>query len=179
MHIGERMRDMMVSEAVVSGTDKVRGFSKFFILSAGIILAITGIAKVWSGLGTAKLLAVADPVTGIPFGRLMLTVGVAELVIAIVCFCTKRNKLALNLITWLATNFLFYRVGLWWIGWRGACSCLGNLTDALHVSPQSGDNAMKIILGYLLLGSYFALFFLGNNSTRDIHKTKALPNHEL
>ena len=51
-----------------------RSFSRKFILSAGVILLITGVAKVWSGLGTAKVLAVADPITGITFGRLMLII---------------------------------------------------------------------------------------------------------
>jgi hypothetical protein len=37
---------------------------------------------------------------------------------------------------------------------------LGNLTDALHISPQTGDIAMKIILAYLLIGSYATLFWL-------------------
>jgi hypothetical protein len=37
---------------------------------------------------------------------------------------------------------------------------MGNLTDALHISPQVADTAIKIILVYLLLGSYAALFWL-------------------
>src|ERR1022692_729687 len=39
------------------------------------------------------------------------------------------------------------------------CACLGNLTDALHISPQTAETAMKIILGYLPLGSYCRLFW--------------------
>jgi hypothetical protein len=37
---------------------------------------------------------------------------------------------------------------------------MGNLTDALHIPPQTADTAMKIILAYLLLGSYGTLFWL-------------------
>jgi hypothetical protein len=40
------------------------------------------------------------------------------------------------------------------------CPCLGNLTDALHITPQTADTAMKIILTYLLIGSYASLFWL-------------------
>jgi cbb3-type cytochrome oxidase subunit 3 len=32
--------------------------------------------------------------------------------------------------------------------------------DALHIPPQTADTAMKIILAYLLLGSYAMLFWL-------------------
>jgi hypothetical protein len=40
------------------------------------------------------------------------------------------------------------------------CPCLGNLTDALHISPQTDNPLVKIILGYLLIGSYTTLFWL-------------------
>ena len=141
-------------------------FSRNFILSAGAILALTGAAKVWSTFGTAKLLAVADPIVGITFGHLMLVVGMAEIVIALVCFFSKSQKLALGLVAWLATNLLVYRIGLWWVGYHKPCSCLGNLTDALHISPETADTAMKIILGYLLLGSYGTLFWVWNDQRR-------------
>jgi hypothetical protein len=38
--------------------------------------------------------------------------------------------------------------------------CLGNLTYALNISPQKADTAMKIILAYLLIGSYASLSWL-------------------
>ena len=157
--------------AVVEIGRRARGlFSRKFILSAGAILALTGAAKLWSGLGTAKVLAVADPIIGIQFGHLMLVVGITEIVVALICFFSKSHKLALGLVAWLATNFLVYRLGLWWVGYHKPCSCLGNLTDALHISPQIADTAMKIILGYLLLGSYLALFSLLKNSTLAAHQ---------
>ena len=73
-------------------------FQRNFILSAGAILAVTGAAKVWSGLGTAKVLGAADPIVGIQFGHLMLVVGITEIVVALLCFFTKRHKLALGLV---------------------------------------------------------------------------------
>ncbi len=164
-----------MSEPIEPAVVKIEGrakssFSRNFILSASAILAVTGIAKVWSALGSAKLLAVADPVIGITFGHLMLVVGMAEIVLALVCFFSKSPKVALGLVAWLTTNFLVYRLGLWWVGYHKPCSCLGNLTDALHISPQIADTAMKIILGYLLLGSYLALFSLLKNSTLAAHQ---------
>jgi hypothetical protein len=130
-----------------------------FILGAGVILVITGIAKVWSALGSSKYLAVIDPIFGVSFGQLFLVVGTAEIVIALVCFFSKRQTRALLLVAWLSTGFALYRLGLWWLGWKKPCSCLGNLTDALHISPQVADNIMKVLLAYLLIGSYGLLIW--------------------
>jgi hypothetical protein len=63
-------------------------------------------------------------------------------------------------LAWLSTSFLIYRFGLVWAGYHKPCPCLGNLTDALHIPPQTADTAMKIILAYLLIGSYATLFWL-------------------
>lgn len=132
---------------------------KWFIRSAAVILIITGIAKVWTAFGNVKLLTVADPIVGIQFGHLMLAVGLAEIVIALVCFFGNRQTLALGLVAWMSTNFVVYRLGLWWIDWKKPCNCLGNLTDALHISPQLADNIMKGVLAYLLIGSYGILIW--------------------
>ena len=151
-------------QAIASGADewgkRMEGsFAKRFILGTGCVLALTGIAKVWSGLGNSKFLAVVDPIIGIKFGQLMLAVGVAEIVVALFCFFSKRQTLALGLVAWMSTNFVVYRLGLWWMDWKKPCSCLGNLADALHISPQTADNIMKVLLAYLLIGSYGLLIW--------------------
>ncbi|HEX5221421.1 MAG TPA: MauE/DoxX family redox-associated membrane protein [Verrucomicrobiae bacterium] len=132
--------------------------ARWFRISAGAILIATGIAKIWSGLGSSKFLILVDPIVGVKFGQLMLMVGLAEIVIALLCFFSKRQTLALGLVAWISTNFVVYRLGLWWMGWKKPCSCLGNLTDALHISPQTADNIMKVVLAYLFIGSYVLLF---------------------
>jgi len=90
----------------------------------------------------------------------MLAVGLLEVVVATVCFFNRSIQLAVSLVAWLATSFLFYRIGLARMGYHKPCSCLGNLTDALHIAPQTADTAMKFILAYLLVGSYGTLFWL-------------------
>ena len=162
-----------MSESIAPGAMEAEGqarkpFSKAFVVGAGVILAITGIAKVWSGMGNAKFLSVADPITGVQFRLLLVVVGVVELVIALVCFFSKGHKLPLWLAAWLATNFVLYRFGLWWMDWHRPCSCLGNLTDALRISPQLADNIMKLALAYLLLGSYASLFWLWRQKKRNV-----------
>jgi hypothetical protein len=132
--------------------------ANWFVLSCGPILGLTGIAKLMSVFGHAKLLAIDDPIVGIPFRYLMLLVGCIELILAFVCLYTKKNNLALACIAGLATAFAVYRLGLWWLGWEKSCACMGNLTDALTLPPKLVDSAMIATLLYLLIGSYSLLF---------------------
>lgn len=147
------MNDTFAETAAAHYERRGKTLVKWFILTAGGVLAVTGAAKIWSGLGDSKFLSVVDPIIGIKFGPLILAVGMAEIAAALVCFLSKRQTLALGLVAWLATNFLVYRLGLWWMDWHRPCNCLGNLTDALHISPQAADNVMKVILACLLGGS--------------------------
>lgn len=132
--------------------------TKWFCLSAGIVLLITGTAKVWSAFGDAELLRRIDPILDMQFRHLMLVAGILELILAGFCLLRKTETIAIMLVAFFAGSLSMYRLGLWWIGWHRACSCLGNLTEAIHVSPQLADEVMKGILAYLLAGSYGILF---------------------
>jgi hypothetical protein len=131
----------------------------WFVMSAGVVLAITGLAKVFSAVGPARALDVADPVLGMPFRQLLLLVGFGELFIAFFCLFTHRWRFSLLAVGWISTNFLVYRLGLWFIGWHRPCGCLGNLTDMLDISPSVADSAMKVVLAYLLAGSCATLLW--------------------
>jgi len=133
---------------------------KAFIYSAGILLTITATAKLVSSLGSVRILQYSDPILTVSFKHVFLFVGVIELVIALNCFFSKRIWLPAGLVAWLATSFLAYRIGLVTVGYHRPCSCMGNFMDALHIPPQTADTAMKIILAYLLIGSYATLFWL-------------------
>jgi hypothetical protein len=130
----------------------------FFIRSAGILLIITSAAKLISAGGSANILQNLDPVLSISFRQLFLIAGIFELTVALVCLFVKMVNVRLGLVAWLATNLLLYRMALWWVGYQKPCSCLGNLTDAIHISPPVADNLMKGALAYLLIGSYGILF---------------------
>ncbi|MGO8926794.1 MAG: MauE/DoxX family redox-associated membrane protein [Limisphaerales bacterium] len=130
-----------------------------FLRCAGVLLAATGLAKAFSAIGPSRSLDIADPVIGIPFRQLLLLVGLAELLIAFFCLFTDKRRLSLLAVTWISTNFLVYRLGLWFIGWHRPCGCMGNLTDLLHISPRVADNIMKGVLAFLLVGSYGILLW--------------------
>jgi len=132
--------------------------SHFFLLSASGVLLFTALAKVVSTFGKSGILVYPDPITGVSFSHLLIATSGIEFVVAGVCAFGKSRPFRAMLVAWLATSFLAYRVGLHILGWHRPCSCLGNLTDAIHISPQVADNVMKGVLAYLLAGSYWILF---------------------
>jgi hypothetical protein len=86
--------------------------------------------------------------------------AVVELGVAVICLFSKNQKVQAGLIALLASNFLLYRFGLYWQGYHNICPCLGSLTDSLHIPPENADIVLKIILAYLLIGSYTSLLWL-------------------
>jgi len=134
--------------------------ARLFLYSASVLLLLTAVAKFVSSFGHGKILLERDPLTDLQFRDLFRIVGGIETAIVLVCIFSKRIWLPVGLVAWLATSFVVYRLGLLWVGYQKPCSCLGNLTDALHIPPQTADGAMKIILDYLLVGSYAVLFWL-------------------
>ncbi len=133
--------------------------ARCFLASAFVILISTGVAKICSAFGGAAVLQTYDPIFGVSYRSVFWLVGTIEVGVAFACLLGRRVDLQARLVLWLTTGFVIYRLGLLLVGYRKPCSCLGSLTEALHLSPQSADTAMKIILAYLLVGSCAALFW--------------------
>ncbi len=132
--------------------------NRAFLLSSAVIFAGTGVAKLLSTSADSRLLQMADPIVGIQVRYLLLAAGVIEVVVALVCLRARRPIFAATLVAWISTSFVVYRIGLWWMDWKQPCGCLGNLTDILHLTPQTADNIVKVVLAYLLVGSCTLLF---------------------
>jgi hypothetical protein len=150
----------------------------WFLRTAAVVLLVTGLAKVGSGLGNARILSVQDPIFGITFGKLLPAAGIAEVLLGLACFSNRFTpRLKLRLVAWLATNFLVSRIGLWCVGWHHPCSCMGSLAGALHLSDFAADRIMKWLLAYLLVGSYISL--LGGWHVRRLTSIQSVPleNH--
>lgn len=139
--------------------------NRFFVASAGAILAITATAKMISAFGSVRILSNPDPIFGISVRELLFMVASLELVVAVVCFRSNRVGLQAQLILWLSAMFVVYRVGLILLGQHSGCACLGTVTEVINVSQESADTVMKGILAYLLIGSSAILFWLRKSST--------------
>jgi len=134
--------------------------ARLFLCSPAAILLLTATVKFVSSFGHESILQALDPLTGFQFQNLFRMIAGIEIVVALLCLFSECTWLPVGLIAWLATSFAIYRLMLSQIGWHKPCNCLGNLMDALHIPPQTADTAMKIILAYLLVGSYVTLFWL-------------------
>lgn len=128
--------------------------------SMGGLLLITSGAKIISALGNAPALLNSDPILLVSFRTEFFIVGVIELLVGSVCLTHNDVRFRAWLVAWLSTAFVVYRTGLWAIGWRKPCACLGNLAGALGIPAHAADTAMKIILIYLLISSYMILIWL-------------------
>lgn len=133
--------------------------ARFFLGSAGLLLIITAVTKFIASGGSSRLLDSHDPLLFLSYRAIFLMVGSSELAVGIICLTGRGTSLQVVSLAWLATGFAVYRAGLIWIDYRKPCNCLGNLTDALHISPQAADNIMQVVLLYLLIGSYSMLIW--------------------
>lgn len=146
-------------------------YSKIFIYSAACIFAATALAKLVSAGGSARVLNFADPLLTFQTRHVLAGVGVLEVLLAGYLFLGRNQWMKLSLIAWMATNFLFYRLGLWWTDAPKPCGCLGTVADALPVSPRFVDYSMKAVLAYLLIGS--VALIVANMKARDSGREKA------
>jgi Methylamine utilisation protein MauE len=142
--------------------------TRLFVYSAGVFLLIASTAKLVSSFGHTTILQTYDPLTGLQFQDLFRVVASIEIAVALICFFSRQILFPAGLVAWLATSFLIYRICLNLVGYHRPCRCMGNLTDAIHISPQTADTAMKIILAYLLLGSYATLFWLWRQRKKSV-----------
>ncbi len=129
----------------------------WFILSAGGILGLAGASRVIEGLQSTQVLDLQDPLSGVPFRYLLLSVGMAELFVSWLCLFTHQRNLSLALVSWLALNWVVYRIGLWTMGWPHPWVFVGSLTGWLGVSPLLADSILCEITLYLLIGSALLL----------------------
>jgi hypothetical protein len=140
-----------------SGSVKFAIIQTFFIKSSGILLTLTALAKLFTAYTGSRIIDLHDPILGFQFRHEFLAIGILELTIACVCLLANRVGLQLGLIAWLGTCFAVYRVGLLWIGGVQACPCLGNFSDAIHLSKAITNDITSGIVIYFLVGSYSGL----------------------
>jgi hypothetical protein len=146
-------------------TDRIQPIRAAFFKIGGVLLGITGFAKLLSICAHARILTMPDPIFDVPFRQLMIVAGVVELLVFVCCWSRMAWKLKAFLVAWLSTIFIVYHLGLWIVHYRGMCPCLGTLTDALRVSPTFANVWLNGIIIYLACGSFGFLTLDGIAST--------------
>lgn len=140
---------------------KTEAIARGFVGILCATLMLTAGAKVLSVIaGSSGLLQIVDPLFALKFDYLLLAAAALEVGVAAICILRPVVE-GLVALAWLSLVFLAYRIGLWSIGWQKPCGCLGNLTDALNISPQLADNFMKSLLIFMFVGSISLLLLNG------------------
>jgi hypothetical protein len=148
-----------------------------FLISAGVLLMLTAVAKSVSAMGTSRALQLPDPVISLSYKHVFWITGILELCTGLTCIIKSRHPiLPAGLVALLSTNLLVYRLILVWFGYHKPCSCLGTLAGKLHISPQTADTGMKIILAYLFVGSYATLFSIWRKTPQSLVVVANSPN---
>jgi len=133
---------------------------KFFIYSAGGILLSAALIRFLIAAGNLQVLSLPEPVLGIPLRYAVLTVGGIELTVALICLFDKLVGLQIGWLAWLATNFVLFRIFLLSMQCHPQGTCIGSLTDPLHLARGTTGLVIRFIPVYLLLGSYAAVAWL-------------------
>jgi len=133
---------------------------KPFIHSAGGILLAATLIRFVIAAGNAQIMVLPDPMLGIPLRYAVLLVGGLELVVALICLFGKRVGLQLGWLAWLGTNYVVFWIGLIWQHFSPQGTCIGSLTDPLHLSRGLTGYILQFLAFGLALGSYAALLQL-------------------
>jgi hypothetical protein len=139
-----------------------------FVQSAAVILFITGAAKFISALGAAESLDQPDSLLILTHRHIFFLMSGLELGLSAYLLMGGNTKLKLALLAWLATNFLVFRIGLWWMGAPNLCNCLGNLDQFLPLSPGILNFGAFAALGWLLIGSYALMIIEWRNRPAEV-----------
>ena len=124
-----------------------------------LFLALTGAIKVVSCLTETKLLATSDPLLQILTVRQVLFVAaLLEILVARRIWSNQHDGERAWLTLWLSSIFVVYRVGLAAIGYRGRCSCLGNVADWLPGAARWVNPAMVTGLACMVSVGLFSLW---------------------
>lgn len=132
--------------------------TRLFIVTAGVMLTITALAKLVSTYQTVAYLNLRDPLFDFLTNRQLLSGAAAvELLVVLLLVWGKNEQKCLALIAWISSMFLLYRVSVHLVKASGSipCPCLGNAAAWLHL-----DWTIKAMLAYLLVGSFGLLISL-------------------
>jgi len=123
----------------------------YVVISSGALL-LTGVAKIFSTLGTADLLKLMDPIFGMPYKYLFALAGAVELLVALACHLNISQIVRVSLVGWLALCIAVYRLAFHYLGPSHWCPCLGTFTENLHIDPQMADFILDGALAYMIIG---------------------------
>lgn len=130
----------------------------YFIFSVAVMLFVAAVAKIYSATGGAEALGNLDPLIPLSNRHLFYLAGGFELCFsAFLLIKPDGQKVKLIAIAWLGTNYLLYRLVLWWLGQPVYCDCLASFNENLPLSPRIIYPIMLAWLAWFMAGSCLLL----------------------
>ncbi len=134
-----------------AGNGKVQ---RYLLVTAAVILLTTALLKL-IGLAIFEGSIGHDPLCSFLTIRQTLSISVClELSVALSILTVGPTWVRAGLLAWLATLFVTYRLGLWWVHYNGPCRCAGPLSDWMPGRTGAVRLLTKAAVGYLLAAGY-------------------------
>jgi hypothetical protein len=138
----------------------------YYVKTAVWVIVISGLAKLIAASLENLLLTKHDPVFDfLSYRQVALVVGMVE--VAAAFFIIQRRHLAMHVLCWLSTMFLLYRIGLWGVGSKEPCQCLGNLLGWAGISNSVERGLTTLLFVFLLVCSYCCFLIRMIDSERE------------
>jgi len=131
--------------------------ARIFHRIASIVLILTGVAKLWSARGTAKILNESDALLNLNYRQLFLIIGCVEVALGLYLLLSNNLWRKTVLLALLSGNFLLYRLASQILGVKTPCPCLGRFAEWLRLSSKTVSLLMLFTSAFLFVGSLFVI----------------------
>lgn len=128
---------------------------RLFLVSVATVLFLTAAAKLYSAMGTARILSLADPLLLVNNRALLIALGIVETAVAAYLLLARGaagQLRAVTVVSWLSSNFIAYRLGIYLMG-VSICPCLGTLGSKLSLPAGFINNLLGAFVLYCFIGS--------------------------
>lgn len=127
------------------------GWLRWIQRGAVLVLVVSALFKVMGVIAGHPLLQDPDPLLyRLTRGQLALAAAVFEGVVAVGWWRSRQAGWRLFWLTWVTAVFISYRGGLWMVGYRGICPCLGATLNAWTGSALAEDRVAAWLFAYLV-----------------------------
>lgn len=131
------------------------GIGRFFLSSIAMLLLVTGLLKLYSAGGAARILDQPDPLLLLSVRNVLVGSALLEVAVAVYLLVATHARHSLFLVLWLGISFLLYHLLLIIIEPGNPCPCLGSVAQLL--SPAAATWIPRFIIAYMIIGSAWLL----------------------
>jgi hypothetical protein len=149
-------------------------FPRFFTnTAAALLLALSTALFLINLTGAPDLVLPRDPISGLSLRYLFWIIGGLAVLVAWFCLFSERPARTIPWVAWLATNFLIYRIALYFEGCHSLTGFLASVTYAFGLPAKAASVLVDMAFAYLLIGSSAALLYhwLRSSQTPLLHRS--------